>query len=131
MKPKTIEEIYAGKIKVTSHGEADDILFVGDENDPFAKVFQDDLERYGNSVTLNYYITDTEQSEAELDEKLIRRMSGDAEADYGDAYSEYTGYLWTDEELKVGGHDLLEELRSNKGKYLFMKVKFGGKNEQA
>jgi hypothetical protein len=30
--------------------------------------------------------------------------------------------LWTDEDLNVGGHDLLEEIRSYLGKFIYLEV---------
>ena len=37
-------------------------------------------------------------------------------------YSEETGYLWTDEKLEIGGHDILKELYSYIGKYLYLEI---------
>ena len=39
-------------------------------------------------------------------------------------YSDYTGYLWTDENLKIGGHDLLDELKEDCGKWLFLTIEY-------
>jgi hypothetical protein len=39
-----------------------------------------------------------------------------------DRYSETTGYLWTDEKLQVGGHDLIEELSGSAGKFLIFEA---------
>src|SRR5437868_3327415 len=39
-------------------------------------------------------------------------------------YSEITGYLWTDENLMVGGHDLLDELRSHKGSFVHLEIAY-------
>ena len=46
----------------------------------------------------------------------------DAHARFGACYSEYTGYLWTDEEVLIGGHDLIEELRGCEGKWLLLEI---------
>ena len=40
------------------------------------------------------------------------------------AYSEITGYLWTDEVVKIGGHDLLKEFETHLGKYLYMEIEY-------
>ena len=42
--------------------------------------------------------------------------------EYSHAYSEYTGYLWTDEKLVIGGHDLLNEIKGNIGKYIHLEI---------
>ncbi|MNJ80064.1 hypothetical protein D3C77_783070 [compost metagenome] len=47
---------------------------------------------------------------------------GFCDVGYGARYSELTGYLWTDEYLKVGGHDIIEELRSYVGKWLILEI---------
>lgn len=115
---------YAGKISVRDHGEACDVVFVGDVPEPFAERFSDDLESHGRYVTVRYHITERPHPVEELEENLIRRLAGAADANYQDHYSAITGYLWTDEDLNVGGHDLLDELRDGDGRYLLMIVKF-------
>ena len=44
------------------------------------------------------------------------------ESEFWEQYSEITGYLGTDETLNVGGHDLLEELRSNIDNYIILEI---------
>lgn len=73
---------------------------------------------------MRYWVSETEKTKEQLKENLFAAISGSVEADYGDAYSELTGYLWTDEKLKVGGHDLLDELQSYIGKFLYMEVDY-------
>jgi hypothetical protein len=96
--------------------------------EPIAEV----LDYISNEVvTVRYYISDKEATEEELQEDfLINTLYGNLETDYGARYSEYTGYLWTDDELKVGGHDLREELESYAGKYLYMIVEIDEKAYQ-
>lgn len=115
---------YAGQIDVRDHGEAFDVVFVGDGDDPFAERFSDDLESHGRYVTVRYHITERQHPVEELEENLIRRLAGAADANYADHYSDITGYLWTDEDLNIGGHDLLDELRDGDGRYLLMIVEF-------
>ena len=61
---------------------------------------------------------------AELAENAVKMLAGAADADYTQHYSDITGYLWTDAECVVGGHDLLDELESNVGKWCHMTVTF-------
>jgi len=119
-KDKMEQLIYKGLITESSRGENDDALFVGDMDEPIAYVFEEEIQ--GKQVSVRYFISDTEKTKEELTENLISTIAGSVDADYGDRYSDITGYLWTDEELNVGGHDLLEELRSNIGKYVYMEV---------
>lgn len=115
-------KIYAGQIVEADNGEAMDIIFLKDRDEPLASIVRDDLRQHGSNVSVSYFTSDQSRSKAELDEILI--LQGIGEADYGDHYSEFTGYLWTDEDLKVGGHDLLAELRSNVGRYLHMEITY-------
>ena len=49
-------------------------------------------------------------------------MEGLTESEYYHRYSDYTGYLWTEEEFKCGGHDLLKILERNMGKYIHIEI---------
>jgi hypothetical protein len=111
------KRVYSGWIAEHDLGDATDILFLSEISEPLAEALQDDLHRFGDQVSVRYFVSDEKRFLDELQENLVRQIAGDAEADYGSNYSEITGYLWTDEELKVGGHDLLAELRTHKGRY--------------
>lgn len=77
----------------------------------------------GKIVTVRYYISDKEATEEELQEDfLINTLYGNLESEYGAVYNETTGYLWTDDELIVGGHNLRSELESYINKYLYLIV---------
>ena len=112
--------VYNGIIQEGVRGDNSDALFIGDMEEPIAKCFDDDFG--GNWVTVSYYISDVEKTKRELMENRLISITGSVDADYRDAYSELTGYLWTDEELKVGGHDLLKILNDNLGKFIYMEV---------
>ncbi len=75
-----------------------------------------------NKVSVNYLISDKEIPENEIELETLKFIEGFGETTYGATYSELTGYLWTNEELKVGGHNLLQELFPNIGKYLHMSI---------
>lgn len=57
-----------------------------------------------------------------IDETKIVSMEGITESEYYHRYSDYTGYLWTEEEFKCGGHDLLKILERNMGKYIHIEI---------
>lgn len=128
----TTTKVYAGRLVQTSNGDEDDLvgLQVLSDRPPkwwedcaiLAEVIQDDIEDYGNYLTVSYWISDEPMNDDERTDALI--LMGLGEADYDKRYSDYTGYLWTDEELNVGGHDLLEELHQNLGKHLYMEVDY-------
>lgn len=72
-------------------------------------------------VTIKYYISDRESTEEQLmADFLINTLYGSLESEFYVSYSEITGYLWTNDELKIGGHDLRKELEYHNGKYLYM-----------
>lgn len=119
--------IYEGFLKLDSNGEEDDILFLEGHDEPVAE----ELEyKIGNKfATVRYYISDKEVSLEQAQEHFIRQLYGEIDASYSMRYSEYTGYLWTDEDLNVGGHDLLTELKSYIGKYLILIVEIDQQKE--
>ncbi len=120
-------KIYTGRIAERDHGEAMDIIFLDNQDKPLAAQIQDDLGFGGRrTMSVSYFVTDEPRTKAELEDNLIRTLVGDLEVEYTAHYSEYTGYLWTDEELNVGGHDLLAEIRSHVGKYLHLEIAYGG-----
>ena len=118
---------YRGMLVLGSNGEEDDILFLEPRESfdvPLAEIIKDDLSMYGNFLSVHLYISDKEIPADKVEESFVMSFYGLGDADYWMHFSEYTGYLWTDEDLKVGGHDLLEQLKSNKGKYLHMVIDF-------
>lgn len=97
-----------------------DVLYLDTVDEPiietFYELFHDSL------VTIKYWISESKKTKEELILNDIRKMYGIVNADYCEVYSEYTGYLWTDEKLIVGGHNLRDELYSYIGSYLYLEV---------
>jgi hypothetical protein len=117
-----MEKTYEGLLELKSRGEGDNILHLEDE--VLTDLIQGDIEKYGHYLSVSYWISATRKSKDELTENLLKSLYGEGQADYGDRWSDITGYLWTDEDLIVGGHDLLEELKASCGKYLYMEIIF-------
>jgi hypothetical protein len=127
----TVERAYAGTITVRPCGEDDDAFFLdstpADQNTrPLAELIAEDIEEHGNTVSVAYWITDAPRTLDELVDNESRKFDGAADADYNQHYSEITGYLWTDAELKIGGHDLLAELGSHEGSWCCLSIRFQG-----
>jgi hypothetical protein len=120
--PTTV--IYRGYLAEHDHGEGADILFLTSISEPLAEKIKDDLSEYGRYCSVNYYITDAETTIGNLRESLVLQIVGAGDASFRHRYSEITGYLWTDEEVNVGGHDLLEELRGYLGKFCHLEITF-------
>lgn len=74
-------------------------------------------------IRVSYFVSDIPILDDEIDKTLIKYLSGYLETEYHARYSEITGYLWTTEYAKIGGHDLLEELENYVGKYLYLRIK--------
>ena len=53
----------------------------------------------------------------------VERAIGMARYDMGDRYSDLTGYLWTDDEGKIGGHDLTHVMSCHAGKFGFIVIR--------
>lgn len=113
-------KLYQGYLESKSYGEGDDILFISSHDVPLTDVLQDDIS--GKQVTARYWVCDTQRTKAEAEENTARQVMGDFDVEFRQPYSEVTGYLWTDENLKIGGHDLLEELKGNIDKWLILEI---------
>lgn len=128
-----MQQTYEGFLRLESNSEEDDILWLDTksnnkelscidiwEDEPLAEILEEEIS--GKQVCLKYYISNKKLSLEDAEACFIRIIEGEVDAEYTMRYSEYTGYLWTDEEIKIGGHNLLEELKSNKDKYLILIV---------
>lgn len=104
-------------------GDGDEALYLSDGTRLHRHPLADELEEITNKrVTCRYWITDRQASRDEAQEAFLRTLTGIGEARCNSRYSEITGYLWTDEDLNIGGHDLLEELKSHVGKWLILEI---------
>lgn len=123
MKP----EIYRGLLCWSNNRYDDNLLALVEEDNSKCVVLVKELHHLSTQiVTLHYYISAARLSLEELQKNFILTLyGGKAEVNYEVHYSEPTGYLWTDEDLKVGGHDLISELSSHVGKFIHMEVSMG------
>lgn len=120
-----IERKYEGVITVRALGEDDAALFLAPADYPLAELVSEDIEELGSTTTVAYWIYPEPRTLAELEENEAKKLDGAADADYFQRYGEITGYLWTDQELNIGGHDLLAELRSSLGSWCRLSIRFG------
>lgn len=111
---------YSGYISTNNHVEYDDALYVSCCDYPLAEELSSFIS--GKQVTARYWITEKEIDKEKVKEEYLKQIFGIGEAEFEHRYSELTGYLWTDEELNIGGHDLLEELKTHTGKYLILEI---------
>ena len=112
--------IFKGFIRQSDYCDNSFTTVIGNKNTPISMIFYENFD--GENVTARYFISETEKSIEELEENLILTSCGCLHADYSDRYSEITGYLWTDEEIMIGCHDLLSEINENIGKYIYLEL---------
>ena len=112
--------VYRGRLVEKYWAEDDSILHLEGAEEPFALKLDEDFG--GRLVTVRYYICGSECTLEEAQESFLKQLSGVVETDIGAHYSEITGHLWTDEGVKIGGHDLIAELHSFIGKWLILLV---------
>lgn len=107
--------IFSGILKVGEYGEEFDILLLNDS--PFTEQTEDITKKM---VSIRYFTSDKPmKSIEEAEVNLLKHLDGATDIEYYPRYSECTGYLWTDEEFKVGGHDLLAELKAQAQEPIF------------
>lgn len=90
--------------------------------EPLIKGLSERLWHRDTVVSVRYWISDVPLTENELLVNTVMQQLGSPEIKFYSHYSEITGYLWTDENFVVGGHDIQEELRASLGKWLYLKI---------
>lgn len=114
-----------GWIRESDYGDSSDVIFIDDLGSKFPeKPLTKQLEYLtGEQVTVYYYITDKKCTLEEAQEQFLKMLYvGEADCEFHARYSDITGYLWTDENLIIGGHDLLGEIRSHLDSYLVLEI---------
>lgn len=97
---------------------------------PLTKAMAEKCEWPSKFASVQFVIADKPINDPEKAmENVIRTYMGDVEADYSHHYSDLTGYLWTDEEFVVGGHDLREILSDNYDKFIHLEIELYSLNE--
>ena len=110
---------YNGMLSLHKHGYDEEVLFLSSLKEPFAK----ELEYLcGKQVSVRYWITSEKQTKDEVNENFVKQIMGMADVEFEPVYSDITGYLWTNEDLYIGGHDLISELKSHIGKWLILEI---------
>ncbi len=130
----TTKHIYTGRIRLheESYDGPDDVLFVlpadydgwYDDDETLASQIEEHIKAHGPYLSVQYFVSDVALNADDLQVAWLDRLEGIGDADYTVHWSDYTGYLWTDEEIKVGGHNLLEELKSHKNQYLYLEIEY-------
>jgi hypothetical protein len=120
----TSTERYRGIIRVADWGDAFDILFLGVDEYPLADTIEEHIEDYGRYLTVRYWTAKEALPDEELEDQFCRMLDGEGDSRCELHYSEITGYLFTNEDLDVGGHDLLAELKAQVDRYLLLEITY-------
>lgn len=111
----------AGLLYIKTIEDEHDALFL--ENSELDESVAELLESLNNQhATVRFWVSDKQLSEKKIKELFIRKVCGIVDVDFKVRYSEITGYLWTDEKLVVGGHDLIAELSQQVDNYLHLEA---------
>lgn len=89
---------------------------------PFTKEMEDKCGWLGRYASIQMLTGDTPIDMDHIDETKIVSMEGIIDSYYYHRYSDYTGYLWTEEGFKCGGHDIPKILNSHIGEYIHMEI---------
>ena len=115
-----MKRLIRGFLSKHSDGEGENILFVSTIHDPLAEYLKEEIAN--KNVSIRYWISKEEVSREDVEIEFMKELEGVADCDWGHYYSDYTGYLWTDEACKVGGHNLIDELKTHVGKYINLDI---------
>lgn len=95
--------------------------------------FQEAVMNYPDHIVrVNYGVADKPCTESKLKEEFLRRVFGDPNVGYEKSdyrYSSWTSGTNYDTNFKVGGHDIMKELRSYQGKFLLLNIEFEKKKK--
>jgi hypothetical protein len=116
--------VYDGIVTLRDYGDGMGLTFLSDDDEPLAARVMDDCGAYGRYASVRYFVSDEPRPVAEMEENLVRKISGALDANFGDCYSEITGYLWTDEEAVIGGHDVIAEISTYEGRYVWLEIRY-------
>ena len=89
---------------------------------PLTKEMEETCGWYGMYASVQMLTGDTPIDMDHIDETKVVSMMGEVESKYYHRYSDYTGYLWTEEGFKCGGHDIPKILSSHMGEYIHMEI---------
>lgn len=89
---------------------------------PFTKEMEDKCDWGKCYASIQMLTGDAPIDLDHIEEVKIVSMEGDVESKYYHRYSNLTGYLWTEEGFKAGGHDILQILESHNGEYIHMEI---------
>lgn len=128
------KSVISGRLLIGVDDDINNLLMITNEDDNTVQVFvrraEDEMAnaRLSKDVRVRYLISDKKiESEDEAAESRFAEQIGTHKLRYDRGtyvYSELTAADWVDEDFIVGGHNLVEELKSFAGKWLYMVVEY-------
>ena len=90
--------------------------------------FKEAIESFPNAkVQVNYYLSEKVCTRKEMVEGFLNKLYGAIAADYEKndyRYSSWTSGTDYDTTLKIGGHNMIDELRNEAGKFIIIDINF-------
>lgn len=112
---------YSGYLSISEYGDSEDVLFLSSVDEPFLA----ELEWItGKNVGVRFWSSHSYLPDDELKMAATLEIMGLAESEFRPVYSEYTGYLWTDQNLNIGGHNLLRDLNRISGCWVLIEIDY-------
>ncbi len=107
--------------RVTHNGHS---VYLAEAVEEFIDHLRELRGRYAGSerVTVGWHTSSEEKTHGELEMNLISTALGAVNVDFSHRYSDLTGYLWTDEKIRIGGRDIMEEMHLEAGHYLYLRA---------
>jgi hypothetical protein len=121
---------FSGIVREDDYGDNWLALFLGDTGDPLAIQIEEADIPEGALVAVRWFASDTPKTIDDAETDLLQALDGVVDAEYGDVWSEVTGYLWTNEWVKVGNHDIIKELRSEVGRFAYVEIRLVEKGNE-
>ena len=116
-KKQMLQGVLSGKIQQAGFDPESYATIGGHSISKFVEHF------HGKKVWCIWAVNDTFLTPYEILVDRINKITGQAYSRTGAVYSELTGYLWTNDEGKIGGHDVTSNLASHPGKYGFLCIR--------
>jgi hypothetical protein len=133
VKMKTKDFVFAGFIKDDWSDKFRTITLIdGKITIDLVKKFRAIFDLFDCEVSVSYFISDTKKTEKEIKEGWLKKLYGAITAEQevdSYRYSSYTYGTDYDTYLRIGGHDLFDELMPYQNKWCVLKISVKPNND--
>jgi len=103
--------------------ESESIIYISDVPDePLLERIQSIKGIYEKKVSFRWWTSTEEASVDKVKEEFIKKVLGFASVSFGAVYSDLTGFLWFNNDMKIGGHDVAAEIASETGRWIVLEI---------